>query len=75
MAPCSASEVGDEVGNPVSVPVEVTTMLGLAILIITVGPVVSLVMLVVFIHSGTDFLGCLFANALNCERSVLLKDC
>ena len=49
--------------------------MGLAVLIITVGPVVSLVLLVVLIHSGDVFRVYLYSDLLDCERCVPLKDC
>ena len=57
------------------VSVEVATVMGLAVLIITVGPVVSLVLLVVLKHSGDIFLVCLYLDLRNCARYIQLEDC
>ena len=48
--------------------------MGLPVLIITVGPVVSLVLLVVVIHSGYVFLVCLYSDLFDWKRCVPLKD-
>ena len=48
--------------------------MGLAVLIITVSPMVSLVLLVVVIHSGDVSLVWLYADLFNCKRCVPLKD-
>ena len=74
MAPCSTYLAGGEVGIYVSVPVEVTTVMGLAILIIAVGPVVSLILLVVLIHYGNVFLVCLYSDLPDSERCVPFDD-
>ena len=50
------------------------TVIGLAVLIITVCPVVSLVLFVVVIHSGDVFVACLYSDLLACKRCVQLKD-
>ena len=49
--------------------------MSIAVLIITVGPVVSLVFFVVVIHSGNVFLICLEPDLFDCERYIPLKDC
>ena len=51
------------------------TILDLAVHIITVDSVVSLVLLVVLIHSGDDFFVGLCSNLLNCERCIPIEDC
>ena len=48
--------------------------MGLAVLIITVGPVVSLVLLIVVIHSGDVCLVCLYSDLFDCMRCVPLQD-
>ena len=48
--------------------------MGLAVLIITVGPMVTLVLLVVVRHSGDVFLVCLYSNLFDCKRCVHPKD-
>lgn len=53
----------------------VATVLGLAVRIITVGPVVSLVLLVLCMDSDDVFHACLYTDLLDCERCVPLKDC
>ena len=74
MVPCSTNWAGSEVRIQVSVPVEVATIMGLAVIIITIGPVVSLVLLVVVIHSGYVFLVCLYSDLFYCKGCVSLKD-
>ena len=51
------------------------TILDLAVHIITVDPVVSLVLLVVLIHSGDVFFEGLCSDLLNCERCIRIEDC
>ena len=46
--------------------------MGLALHIITVGPMVSLVLLVVVIHSGDVFLVCLYYDLFDCTGCVPL---
>ena len=75
MAPCAANRAGSEVRIQVSVPVEIAAVMGLAVLMITVGLMVSLMLLVVVIHSGDVFLVCLHSDLFNCEGCVPLKDC
>ena len=41
--------------------------MGLAVLIVTVGPIVPLVLLVVVIHSGDIFLVCLYSDLFDCD--------
>ena len=48
--------------------------MGLAVLILTAGPIVSLVLLVVVIHSGDVFLVCLYSDLFDCKGCVPLKD-
>ena len=48
--------------------------MGLVVVIITVGPVVSLVLLVVLIHSVYRFFVCLYSDLLDCESCVPLKN-
>ena len=75
MATCSAYWASGGVGIEVSVPVEGPSVIGLAVLIITVCPMVSLVLLVLLIHIDDVFLVCLYSDSRNYERCVLLKDC
>ena len=75
MAPYPAHQVGGEVGIQVSVSVEVAAIMGLAVHIITVGPVVSLLLLVEVIHSGDVLLVCLYFDWFNGESSTPLNDC
>ena len=75
MATCYAYLAGGEVGIQVSVSVEVAALMGLAVLIITVGPVVSLVLLVLHIHPGDVIRVCLYSDLFDCERCVCLQDC
>ena len=75
IAICSAYGARGQVGIQVSVPVEVATVVGNEVLIITVGPVVVLMLLVVFIHSCDILLVWLYSDLLNWWRSVPLKDC
>ena len=49
--------------------------MGLAILIVTLGPVLSLVLLVVRIHSDDVFLVCLYSYLRSCESCIPLEDC
>ena len=58
----------------VSVPVEVPTIMGLAVLVITVGSVVSLLLFVVLKHSGDVFLICFYSDSFDCKRCVPFKD-
>ena len=48
--------------------------MGLTVVIITVGTVVSLVLLVVLIHPVCVFLVCLYSDLLNCDWYVSLED-
>ena len=48
--------------------------MGLAVLIITVGPMVSLVLRIVVIHSVDVFLVCPYSDLINCKGCVPLKD-
>ena len=75
MAAYSAYSAGATVEIQVSVPIEVAPEMGLAVLIITISPVVSLVLLVVLIHSGDVFLVYLYSDLLHCERCIPLEDC
>ena len=58
-----------------SVLVEWPAVMGLAVPIITVGPVVSVVLLAGLIHSGDVVLICLYTDSLNCDRWIPLVDC
>ena len=49
--------------------------MSLAVLIITVGPVVSFMLLVVLIHSGDVLLVCHYSDLLDCQICIPLKDC
>lgn len=49
--------------------------MGFAALIITVGAVVSLMLLVVVMPSGDVMLACLDSDLFNLERCILCKDC
>ena len=49
--------------------------MGLAVLIITVGPVVSRVQLVVVIYARDVVLGCLYSDMFDSETSVCIKHC
>ena len=73
MSSCSANWGGGEVRIQVSVPLEVATDMGLAILIITVSSMVSLVLRVVVIYSGDVFLVCSYFHLFNSERHVPLN--
>ena len=48
--------------------------MGLAVLIITVSPMVSLVLFVVVIHPGDACLVCLYSDLFDSKRCVPLKD-
>lgn len=52
IATCSAYRARSEVRIQLSVPVEIATVMGLQVLIITVVPVVWLALLVVCIYAG-----------------------
>ena len=75
MAPCSACFTGVEVGIQVSAPIEVATVMGLAVLIVTFGPVVSLVLLIVLIHSGDVLPMYLHADLHDSESCICLENC
>ena len=75
MALCSAYWVGGEVGIQVSLSFEVATVMGLVVLIITLGRVVSVVLLVVLIHSVVVLLVCRYSDLLKCESCIPVKDC
>ena len=75
MAPGSAFCAGGEVGIQVSVPVEMACAIGLAVLIITVGTVVSLMLHLVFIHTVDVFLVWVYSDLHNSETCVPLEDC
>ena len=49
--------------------------MGLAVLVITVGPVVSLMLVVVLIHAVNVLLVCLSSDLLDLEWHIRLKDC
>ena len=59
----------------VSVSVEVDTVIGRVVRNITVGPLVSLVLLVMLIDAGDVFLVCLYSDSLNCERCIPHEEC
>ena len=65
---------GGEFGIQASVPLVVATTMGRAAHIIIVGPVVSLMLLVVLMHSGDVLLIYLHFDLLAGERCVPLKD-
>ena len=48
--------------------------MGLAVLIMKVGSMVSLVLLVVVINSVYEFLICLYSDSFDCKGCVPLKD-
>ena len=75
MAPWSAYLAGGEVRIQVSVPVEMATIVGLTVHIITDSPLVSIVLLVVVIYSVDVFLVCLYYDLFDCERSMHIEDC
>ena len=75
MALCSAYGADGEVGIQVSVSVALATALGLAVRIITAGPVVSLVLLLLFMDSDDVCLAWLYTDLLDFERCVPLEDC
>ena len=49
--------------------------MGLTVLIIIVGPVFSLVLLVVLIHPEDVFFVCLDSDLLNCKECISVQDC
>ena len=73
-APYATYSAACEVGIQVSVPVEVAAVMGLTVLIITVGRVVSLVQLVVLKHPVDVFSIYLYSNFLACEGCMPLED-
>ena len=75
IAACCAYWAGGEVGIQIWDSVAVAAVVRLPVLIITVGTVVSPVLLVGLIYSRNVFLVCLRSDLVHCGKCVRFKDC